>query len=291
MTRATRSAVSSRTRQNCGVTTVPQPVAQSRPRRKPAPIRVAVSRVEVLAPRLVRITFTGPDMHRFVWPGAGSHLKVFLPESGATDVDLPEPEADGMVTFDRPLTSRTYTPRRFDPASGELDIDFVVHGHGPASQWAAQAKPGDRVAVGIPRASYPIDPAAAELVLAGDESALPGIATILAARPESLPTKVFVEVQDAADEVLAGDGVAVTWLHRGAAPAGSLLESALAETEMPAGVRVWVATEAHAVRRIRALLLGQHGLAKESVVTRGYWRHDAVNHPDHDFGDDEMPTR
>lgn len=31
---------------------------------------------------------------------------------------------------------RTFTVRRFEPASGELDIDFVLHGEGPASQWA-----------------------------------------------------------------------------------------------------------------------------------------------------------
>lgn len=280
------------------MTTAQQPTSATvapgaaRPRkRKPAPIRVRVSRVEQLSPRLVRITFTGPEMHRFSWPGAGSHLKVFLPEAGATDVELPAPDAEGMVTFDQPLTSRTYTPRRFDAERGELDIDFVVHGHGPASRWAERVQLGDRVAVGIPRASYRVEPEAAALVLAGDESALPAIATILESRPAGLPTTVLVECHDHADEITLADGVAVQWLHRDGAPAGTRLEQALAGVELPAGAAVWVATEAHAVRRIRDLLLQTHGLPRESLVTRGYWRTDTANHPDHDFGDDEIPTR
>jgi len=254
-----------------------------------------VSRVEPLGPRFVRVTFALVDPDRFTWPGAGSHLKVFLPEPGEADVRLPEPDADGLVNLGGagPLTSRTYTPRRFDPDSGELDIDFVLHGHGPAARWAAGVRPGDRAAVSIPRASYQPDPDAAALVVAGDESALPAIATILDARPAHLPAIVFVEVRDAADQLALPDGAEVTvaWLLRGDAPAGSLLERELAAIELPMGVRVWVATEATVVRRIRGVLLDKHGLAREAVVTRGYWRVDTANHPDHDFGDDEIPTR
>lgn len=270
-------------------TPLQQPTAvptAGRPRRRPAPVRVTVRRVERLADRMVRVTLTGPEMHRFAWPGAGSHLKLFLPEPGAVDLELPEPDPDGLVTFDRPLTSRTYTPRRFDPDSGELDLDFVLHGHGPASRWAELVEPGHRAAVSIPRASYQPDQDAGALVLAGDESALPAIATILAARPEGLPVTVAVEIRDGRDELPLG--VDVTWLHRGDAEPGASLEAWLADLVPPAGARVWVATEAHAVRRIRALLLDRHGFAREHVVTRGYWRHDGANHPDHDYGEDDL---
>src|SRR4051794_16070430 len=44
-----------------------------------------------------------------------------------------------------PVT-RTYTVRDWDPASGELTIDFVYHGdEGLAGTWAASAVPGDRI--------------------------------------------------------------------------------------------------------------------------------------------------
>jgi NADPH-dependent ferric siderophore reductase len=56
-----------------------------------------------------------------------------------------------MPEASRPVV-RNYTARRLDRALGELDIDFVLHGHGdsagPGSCWAAQARPGDKI--GLP---------------------------------------------------------------------------------------------------------------------------------------------
>ena len=52
--------------------------------------------------------------------------------------------------------------------------------------------------------------------------------------------------------------------------------------------QVWVACEAHAVRGIRADLLGGRGMPSGRVLTRGYWRAGHSNHPDHDYGDDSL---
>ena len=35
---------------------------------------------------------------------------------------------------------RTFTPRRFEPETATLQVDFVLHGEGPASAWAQQAR-------------------------------------------------------------------------------------------------------------------------------------------------------
>ena len=40
------------------------------------------------------------------------------------------------------------------------------------------------------------------------------------------------------------------------------------------------------MREIRAYLLGERGLDRATVHTQGYWRIGAVDHPDHDLGDD-----
>ncbi|WZB77287.1 siderophore-interacting protein [Achromobacter insuavis] len=45
---------------------------------------------------------------------------------------------------------RATTPRRYDAAREELDIDFVLHGDGPASTWAEQAEAGQRLGIGAP---------------------------------------------------------------------------------------------------------------------------------------------
>jgi hypothetical protein len=40
------------------------------------------------------------------------------------------------------------------------------------------------------------------------------------------------------------------------------------------------------IRRIRGDLLGRRGLDPRGVMTRGYRKAGAANHPDHDYGED-----
>src|SRR5262249_62433551 len=89
---------------------------------------------------------------------------------------------------------RTYTPRRFDEASGTLEIQFVLHGAGPASEWADRASVGDRLAVAGPGGRFSMDPAAERWWIAGDEGAIPAVGTLLEALPDSAaPAEVHLE--------------------------------------------------------------------------------------------------
>jgi NADPH-dependent ferric siderophore reductase len=101
----------------------------ARPRKPRYPVEV--TGVHALTPRMVRVTFGGEALGAFEWNGPAAHIKLIFP--AATDADAP--------------TMRTYTPRRFDARVPELDVDFVIHGEGPASTWAAQAAPGQRLTV------------------------------------------------------------------------------------------------------------------------------------------------
>jgi NADPH-dependent ferric siderophore reductase len=49
---------------------------------------------------------------------------------------------------------------------------------------------------------------------------------------------------------------------------------------------VYVACEAGAMRRIRRHLLTERGMNRDHVVTRGYWKQGATDHPDGDYGQD-----
>ncbi|MGC8383232.1 siderophore-interacting protein [Pseudomonas aeruginosa] len=56
---------------------------------------------------------------------------------------------------------RTYTIRALRREAGEVDIDFVLHGEtGPASRWAAHARPGERLVMSAPDGEYSGDPGA-----------------------------------------------------------------------------------------------------------------------------------
>lgn len=234
-----------------------------------------------------RVVLGGGDLAGFSWPGPASHLKLVLPLPGQSAPDLPAPDADGLISYDRNrVIMRTYTPRSWDAAAGELVIDVFVHGEGPASTWAEQARPGDGVAVSRPRARYDADATAPWLVLAGDESAVPAIGTIL--EGGSLPAATTVVIESDGDDIDLGlpEGTAPTFVRRTDTPLEALAE-ALADGVLPTGEgRVWVAGEARGIRRIRAHLLSERGLPASSVVTRGYWRLGEADHPDHDFGED-----
>jgi NADPH-dependent ferric siderophore reductase len=271
--------------------TAPTPRPSLSGRRRPAPLRAQVLRSERLTPRLVRLSVTGPDFDRYRWQGPAAHFKLMLPEPGTDDVELPEPDQDGTVDFaagprSTAPTMRTYTARDYDAETQVLDIDFVLHGHGPAASWAQQARPGDRLAVTVPRAAgFVEDPEADWVLLAGDTSALPAVATIAAVL--TTPATIIVAAADPAEQIDLG--LAVQWLtgtgpDPTAAKSSNALEHAIAGFTVPPGRgQVWVAAEAAAIRRIRAGLLTR--IDPSQVTTRGYWRIGEANHPDHDYGD------
>jgi NADPH-dependent ferric siderophore reductase len=262
------------------------------PRRRKPPRPAEVVSVSKVAPRLVSVLVRGDDLDGFRIDAPTSHVKVFLP-AGAQDAPaLPEQTPDGPVwpeSAERPVV-RTYTAVRFDEASKTLELQFALHGFGPASEWAERAAPGDKLAIAGPGGRFALDETAAHWWLAADESAVPAVATLLEALPATAAADVHIEVADAADEI-AFDSPAkttVTWHHRRSPDAfGAELDEAARAAEIPAGARIWVACEAAAMRGIRRHFTRERGLPASSLVTRGYWRLGAANHPDHDYGDDE----
>jgi NADPH-dependent ferric siderophore reductase len=184
---------------------------------------------------------------------------------------------------------RTYTPRRYDPATKTLEIQLVLHGEGPASEWAERVAPGDEVAVGGPGGRFVLDEAAAHWWLAADESALPALGTLLDALPEAATAEVHIEVEDS-DDVIKLPSVAsadVTWHYRDGSGdfSAALLTAARAASFAP-GTRIWVACESGVMRDIRRHLSRERGIPVSQLVTRGYWRRGETNHPDHDYGED-----
>jgi NADPH-dependent ferric siderophore reductase len=260
---------------------------QSGRRNRPAPIDVEVVRVEPQSGSFVRVVLGGGALEAFVWPGAGSHLKFFPPaDDAAARADVPGEPAP------RP-PSRTYTPRSFDAKSGELAIDFLLHGDGLASKWAANAKPGDPARISLPRAVFHTAAGASWQLLAGDDSAIPAISTIIETGV-TVPTHVIVETCSLeSDRPVLPDHplVSIEWVAMQQESPGASLEAALDRWVAPTGSgSLWIAGEAVAVRRIRKILLEKRSIAPDALVTRGYWREGAVNHPDHDFATDDLDT-
>lgn len=265
-----------------------QPDSRARPEggkpKKPR-YRVTVKSVEKLSANMVRVIFAGDELATFSWSGPASHIKLMLPEPGQSEPQLPTPDGP------RPIM-RTYTPRRFDSETRELEVEFFVHGDGPASIWAAQAAAGQKMIIAGPGRSYAVDGAASWFIIAGDETAIPAIATILEALPPSTDAHVFIEVSDPGQErpLITLAKASIQWLKRvnlDPAATGREIEAAIRHIGFPEGQgRFYVACESGAMRRIRKHLLQERNVDPSRVVTRGYWKLGATDHPDGDYGQD-----
>jgi NADPH-dependent ferric siderophore reductase len=239
--------------------------------------------VQHITPKMVRIVVGGDDLKGFISAAHDDHVKVFFPHPGQEKPVLPTPSPNGPVYpegVERPA-SRDYTPRRYDAGANALTLDFVLHDAGPATAWAAQAKPGNFLGVGGPRGSFIVPDDFDWYLFAGDETAIPAIGRRLEELPAGTRAIVVVEVANAAEEQRFDTRTRLDmhWLHRNGADAtdGSLLQKAITALTLPGGDGyAWIATEATTAKALRSYLVGERGLSKDRVKAAAYWKQGAV---------------
>ena len=217
-------------------------------------VRAQAEEVVRISPSFIRVTFAGDELR-----GAGNPHRtldqriklIFPPASG----QLPRLTDDAdwyaawlAVPEESRGSMRTYSIRDLrvgDDGETRLVVDFVLHlepgATGPASLWASAARVGDELLVVAPRRGRldgggiefaPGD--AANMLLAGDETAAPAIARILEELPSDARGIAFIEVPLREDRLAidAPSGFEVRWLPRGGALHGaSLIPEVLAHLE------------------------------------------------------------
>ncbi|MFD5463428.1 siderophore-interacting protein [Kitasatospora sp. NPDC127059] len=253
---------------------------------------VEVVAVERITPRTARIVFEADALADAVGDMPDQQLKLCFPRPGQREPLLPAGQDDPMGWYqaylaipeaERPVL-RSFTLRRRHPGTRRIEVDFVLHGDtGPAAAWALRAAPGDRLGLVGPSALYappvPLTEAATAadwVLLAGDETALPAIATLLEALPAGVRAYAWIEVADRAErqELPTRADLAVEWLYRDGAAPGAPLTRAFRDAALPGGRPfAWLAGEAGAVRAVRRCLVEERGVPKESIDFTGYWRH------------------
>ncbi|WP_232550113.1 siderophore-interacting protein [Propioniciclava soli] len=279
---------------------------------------------ERVSPSFVRITLAGADLGDCSPVLLDQRVKLLF---GAPDVlaglagtDDWYPTWLAAPDADRPAL-RTYTlsaVRPTDDGAGEVDIDVAIHPlHGdepaPGLRFALEAEPGTPcllVAGDVTRPGHDTvgvawQPGAArEVLLVGDETALPAVVNIAAALASDTTGRIVLEVPEADDvrAFPAPGGVRVEWRVRARGeqavglfgaprtPSGAAV-AALADAaatdpaaDDPAadellwdeaaadGVRYgWVAGEASWVRALRAEARAAD-VPKGQVAFMGYWK-------------------
>lgn len=213
-----------------------------------------------LSPHMRRITITSSAFGEFAVSRPAQWVKVFVPSFG-------EERSSG----------RAYTIRSFCAEAALMEIDFVLHGDGPCSSWAARAKDGDVVQIAGPRGGFRLQPTLQHLLIGGDETALPAIGAILESLPAGIRVEAFIEIPDDLDMqfLYSAADVVITWLSRGGIAAGTstLLQDAMTAAKLPGETsEVWVAAEASAARCIRRHFHSERGLDRQRINASGFWK-------------------
>lgn len=224
--------------------------------------QAAVTRRRAVTPHMVRITVSRiTPMSDLPALEGGIHPDEFF--------GLWVPDGSGGTV------KRYYTVREWRPEVGELDIDMLLHGHGPATQWVARAEPGDLVAFDATRGHFRPPADALWVGVCGDATALPAIGRILEERAtasESVPFHAVVSVDDISDrqDLPLREGDTIRWVE-----STDLVEHTLALTRGHNPGYLWFSGEAADMRAVRKHV--RHTLAwpTDRWMTMGYWRRDS----------------
>lgn len=256
--------------------------AAARPGRRPAreQIVLEVLRTERLSQHLIRIIAGGSGFDAYLEADNDStdtYAKMLFADR---TLGLVPPYDLESLREELPIEQlpsvRTYTIRSVDPVAREIAVDFVVHGDvGVAGPWAERSQPGDPLVLLGVGGGYAPDPAADWHFLAGDEAALPAIASALEAMASDAIGVAVIEVYGPEDEfeLTAPDGVEVRWVHRdGEAGSGTWLNDAVREVPWRDGdVQVFAHGEREAMKGLRDYFFTQRSLNRTQVSLSGYW--------------------
>jgi NADPH-dependent ferric siderophore reductase len=197
---------------------------------------VEVVSVERLTPTFVRVELGSPELADFGVDGPryDQRIKLVFPDPVTGGITSTEGADDTWFAtwMERSAAERghmrTYTIRdvRGSGPQTTLVVDMVLHLEGdlvgPGSTWASQAAVGDRIVLMAPRRGFPYGGIeftpfpGADLLLVGDETAVPAICTVLEQLPADAVGRAFLEVPVAGDvqAVRRPAGVDVVWLAR-----------------------------------------------------------------------------
>ena len=285
--------------------------------------------VERLSPTFTRVELASPALADLGVEGRfyDQRVKLVFPEPGHPLPSLVGLDESWFATWmERPVEERghmrTYTVRavRGEGADTRLVVDFVVHEGecGPGGTWGAQARVGDRVVLMAPRRGHAyggiefVPGEATDLLLVGDETAVPAVAAVLEQLDLDARGHVFLEVPLGSDVLTLQhpEGVGVRWLPRNGAARGEALQAAVLEHlgsrpvpvvvadeevdtdlwETPShsssgeevggrvvghdfdGLYAWIAGEAKVVTGLRRALVTGLGIDRSQVSFMGYWR-------------------
>lgn len=217
---------------------------------------VTVARINRVSPGFASITFQGEALADFTSLSFDDHVKFMFNDASGEQV------------------RRDYTPRRVDTDAREVDIEFALHGHGGAAEWARNATIGQRAIIGGPRGSMILPLAMDWHLLIGDDSALPAVTR----RLEELPAGARVDavlLVGAADRrtLVTRADARIHWVD-----SDDALLQVLKELPLQSGAGLaWGGGEAALMARVRQVLV-ETGMPRQAAKVSAYWKRGVADH-------------
>jgi len=217
---------------------------------------VTVARINRVSHGFAGITFQGEALADFTSLSFDDHVKFMFNDASGEQV------------------RRDYTPRRVDTDAREIDIEFALHGHGGAAEWARNAAIGQRATIGGPRGSMILPLAMDWHLLIGDDSALPAVTR----RLEELPADARVDAV-----LLVGAADRRTFVTRADArihwvDSDDALLQVLKDLPLQLGAGLaWGGGEAALMARVRQVLV-EAGMPRQAAKVSAYWKRGVADH-------------
>ncbi|WP_442488369.1 siderophore-interacting protein [Halomonas litopenaei] len=225
---------------------------------KPTTSELEVIRSTRVSEHMLRITLGGRDLASFPENQESAYIKLIFPRGAG----------------EKPLM-RTYTIRHQRPT--EIDVDFALHDlMGPATRWAVNARPGERIQVGGPGAKKLINLEADWFLLAGDMTALPAISVNLAELPEDACGYAVIEIPHASDiqHLVHPQNMHLHWVinPHPDPDAVPLLEKIKTLPWLAGHPAVWAACEFSSMRALRRFFKQERDIPRSHLYVSSYWK-------------------
>ena len=223
---------------------------------------------EQISLNFLRLTLVG-ELRDFASDGFDDHFKLILPQEGLEKPLLPT-MVDGKPFIDGPRpTMRDYTPLRW--TTNTLTVDFALHEHGPATDWARNAPMGSWVGVAGPRGSMVINKDFDWYWLLADTTGLPAVERALAQMPATAQVTVRLAVPAADRRPLTSAAqLDLQWVD-------SLTEAAQALHLPEAPGFIWAAGEHNDMAALRKTVVAQ-GASPKRMRISAYWKRGESDH-------------
>lgn len=226
--------------------------------KKPNFRETTISKIIELSDHLRRIVVTGESLVGFPVNQEGSYVKVILPADGEGE-----------------RIKRSYTIRYFNPETKELALDFVINRHnGPATNWARDAKVGDRVTIAGPGPLKMTNYDHHSYLLVGDITSVNAINGYVPRFKKKTEVRAIIVVPTRADIIAMDydDSQNTDWFVED--EVSLTLEERVREvaSDMAKDTHVFLGLEARTIRSLRPVLQEDLGFERLNVFAVGYWK-------------------